>query len=118
MLTLASGVGRGDGRVVSGGAPAGRVWLRQVDGRGWGGEGDQEHCPQRHHRLPVPGHQDTHPPQLHRHSAQVGRVPQDYTITEHKSAACVGGEVAKNQAPLHRCCTDYFNTAENESCIT
>ena len=36
----------------------------------------------------------------------------------HKSAACEGGEVAENQAPLHRCCTDYFNTADNESCIT
>ena len=36
----------------------------------------------------------------------------------HKSAAVEAGAVAENQAPLHRCCTDYFNTADNESCIT
>ena len=39
-------------------------------------------------------------------------------MARHKSAAVEAGAVAENQAPLHRCCTDYFNTADNESCIT
>ena len=39
-------------------------------------------------------------------------------VANHKSAAVEGGAVAENQALLHRCCTDYFNTADNESCIT
>ena len=38
--------------------------------------------------------------------------------TIHKSAAAEAGAVAENQAPLHRCCTDNFNTAANGSCIT
>ena len=41
-----------------------------------------------------------------------------HPMLPHKSAAVEAGAVAENQAPLHRCCTDYFNTADNESCVS